>query len=227
MIQDQKLGPVLVVAPHPDDETLGAGGFLLRCRDEGRAVHWLIVTAMNPDDGWHADKIKKRSVEIANVAAAYEFESVTELGFATAKLDTVPKSELIAAIGEAVNLIEPETILIPHRDDAHSDHAAVHDAAAACCKWFRYPTVKDVLVYETLSETDAAIHSSAPFHPTLFIDITNQIEMKLKITSMYGDEIGEMPFPRSLTAIEALATVRGAASGYLAAESFMILRSRS
>ena len=36
---------VLVVAPHPDDETLGVGGTLLRHVAEGDAVHWLIATA--------------------------------------------------------------------------------------------------------------------------------------------------------------------------------------
>ena len=37
-------GPVLVVAPHPDDESLGCGGLIATCCARGREVHVLIVT---------------------------------------------------------------------------------------------------------------------------------------------------------------------------------------
>ena len=38
---------ILIVSAHPDDETLGAGGTILRHAAQGDAVHWLIVSA-----GW-------------------------------------------------------------------------------------------------------------------------------------------------------------------------------
>ena len=37
---------VMVVSPHPDDETLGAGGTILRMMAEGHKVYWLNVTAI-------------------------------------------------------------------------------------------------------------------------------------------------------------------------------------
>ena len=60
MFDLDKGGPILVVAPHPDDETLGAGGLLLRAAAAGREIHWLIVTAMRAEDGWPADKMARR-----------------------------------------------------------------------------------------------------------------------------------------------------------------------
>ena len=45
---------VLAIAPHPDDETLGFGGTLLRHRADGDEIHWLIVTAMSEDLGYSA-----------------------------------------------------------------------------------------------------------------------------------------------------------------------------
>ena len=39
-------------------------------------------------------------------------------------------------------------------------------------------------------------------------------------------EFSEHPFPRSEKAIKALATLRGSASGFEAAEAFMLLRER-
>lgn len=227
MIFDQGHGPILVIAPHPDDETLGAGGALLRARKAGREVHWLIVTQMRPEDGWPEGKMAKRKLEIETVADAYGFASVRILPFPAARLDTFPIGDIVAAIGDVVKEINPEVMLLPHRGDAHSDHAAVHDAGAACAKWFRYPSVKWVLVYETLSETDAAIQQALPFIPNIYVDVTGHLEEKLRITQMFGAEIQDFPFPRSLAAIAALAQVRGAASGTQAAECFMLLRARS
>ena len=38
---------ILCVAVHPDDETLGAGGSLLRWKQEGNEIYWLILTKMD------------------------------------------------------------------------------------------------------------------------------------------------------------------------------------
>ena len=43
---------VLVMAIHPDDETLGCGGTLLKHRANCDAVHWLIVTSIKEEDGF-------------------------------------------------------------------------------------------------------------------------------------------------------------------------------
>ena len=36
---------VLVVAPHPDDETLGCGGTLMNHISQGDTINWLIMTS--------------------------------------------------------------------------------------------------------------------------------------------------------------------------------------
>jgi len=226
VFSDNQTGPILVLAPHPDDETLGAGGTLLRAIRSGRPVHWLIATKMRAEDGWPADKMARRGEEIKTVAEAYGFAGVHILPFPAARLDTLPTGDLVAAIAAIVKEVEPEIIMLPHRGDAHSDHAAVHDAGAACSKWFRYPSVRWTLVYETLSETDAAIQDSERFHPDVFVDITDHLDEKLAITNLFGNEIQAFPFPRSLRALRALAEVRGVASGTHAAENFMLLRAR-
>ena len=92
------MSAVLVVAPHPDDETLGCGGTLLRHANEGDTLHWLIVTDMTAESGFGRKQMSRRDGEINAVAEAYGFTTVKRLGFATARLDTVPMDEIVDAM---------------------------------------------------------------------------------------------------------------------------------
>lgn len=215
---------ILVVAPHPDDETLGCGGALLRHKAEGDALHWVIVTSM-PPDAYSAVLRKRRAAELREVARLYGFASTRELGFPAAGLDVVPRAELVDKMRAAFTAARPDVAYLPHPGDVHTDHRVAFEAAAACAKSFRTPSPSRVLAYETLSETDAALDTTAqPFRPSVFVDITPYLERKLDILQRYAGEIGEFPFPRSLEAVRSLARVRGAAAGCAAAEAFQLLR---
>ncbi|HVZ45354.1 MAG TPA: PIG-L deacetylase family protein [Ramlibacter sp.] len=217
---------ILVVAPHADDELLGCGGTLLRRRDEGVEVDWLLVTGMSAAAGYAADRVARRAEEIAQVAAQVGFRKVTQLGFAPTRLDAQPLGTLVQRIGEAIEEAQPSEIFVPSPSDVHSDHRVVFDAVAGCAKWFRYPSVRRVLAYETLSETDFALDPGAAFRANVFVDISAQIERKLELLAIYASELAAFPFPRSVEAVRALAQVRGAASGFAAAEAFQLLRER-
>jgi LmbE family N-acetylglucosaminyl deacetylase len=216
----------LVIAPHPDDEAIGCGGTLLRRGQEGGELAWLIVTGMSEAHGWAREHIATRDDEINRVAERFGFASVVNLRLPAARLETLPMSDIVRDIGAVVSEFEPEEVLLPHRGDAHTDHRIVFDAAAACTKWFRYPSVRQVLGYETLSETDFGLDPESQFRPTVFVDIEDQLEQKLEVMALYRSEIGEFPFPRSVEAVRSLARLRGAASGFAAAEAFELLRMR-
>lgn len=215
----------LVVSPHPDDETLGCGGSLLRHRAEGDSVHWLIVTAMTSEGAYTEGQIRQRAEEIAAVAGRYGFASVHQLGLPTARLELLPMAELVEKIGGVFAQVKPEAVYLPHAGDVHSDHRIVSHATVACTKWFRSPAIRRVLAYETLSETDFGLHPSAPgFRPNVYIDIGEYLDEKVEIARTYAGETGAFPFPRSEQAIRALATLRGVAAGCQAAEAFMLLK---
>jgi LmbE family N-acetylglucosaminyl deacetylase len=216
---------VLIIAPHPDDETLGCGGTLLRHKFQGDAIHWLIVTGMTEEFGFSANQISLRDAEIENVAQRYGFTSVHNLRLPTTRLDASPLGDLIAKISGVVRLVQPEVVYLPYRGDVHSDHKCVFDAAAPCTKWFRYGFIKRVLAYETQSETDFDINpDSRGFRPNVFINIETNLEDKIRIMKLYTGETGKFPFPRSEEALRALAALRGSAAGYKAAEAFMLLK---
>lgn len=215
---------ILVIAPHPDDETLGCGGTLLRRSAEGAEVHWLIVTGMSRAAGYSPERIALRQKEIAAVERSYGFASTTQLELPPAGLDTIARKDVVAAIAAVVDRASPTEMYIPWRGDAHTDHQVVFEAASACAKRFRHPAIRRVLAYETPSETDHGLDPTAPFVPNVFVDVSDHIERKLEIAALYEGEIGEHPFPRSERGMRALATVRGAACGVDSAEAFVLLR---
>ncbi len=215
---------ILVVAPHADDETLGCGGTLLRHIENGDEVHWLLVTGMSIESGFTEQQIAVRAEEINRVQSLYGFSKKHELKLPPAKLETLPKGDIIGEISKVVNEVRPEVVYTVYRNDAHSDHEIVYDALMAATKTFRYPFVKRVLAYETISETDFCMKPEGGFRPNVFSNIGGFLEEKLKILAVYEGEMGEFPFPRSNKAISALAHIRGVQANCEAAEAFMLLK---
>lgn len=219
------MSKVLVVAPHADDESLGCAGTLLKHIANGEEVHWMLVTGMTEESGFTNQQILTRNSEIATVAKMYGFAEVHELNLPPAALDTIPIGDVVANISTVVKAIEPEIVYTVYRNDAHSDHQIVFDCVLSSTKSFRYRSVKKVLAYETLSETDfGGKPEDGGFKPNVFVNITQFLSKKQDILAVYQSEMGEIPFPRSHKAIEALATLRGVQSGYHAAESFFLIK---
>ncbi|RDB42159.1 PIG-L family deacetylase [Halomonas sp. DQ26W] len=216
---------VLVIAPHPDDETLGCGGTLLKLKAQGANVHWLIVTTIAGVPGFSSTQAQKRAQEIDLVAEEYGFDGVHKCELPTAMLDTLNKGELVFSMAEVINHLKPDTLFLPYRNDVHSDHASVFDAIVSASKSFRSPFVRSIYAYETLSETDFGLRpDDSGFRPNLYIDIGGYLEKKIDIMKLFDGEMGVFPFPRSEECIHALATLRGAQSNAQAAEAFMILK---
>lgn len=110
------MNTVLVIAPHPDDETLGCGGTLLRHIANGDTVHWLIVTDMQTEYGFSEAQVNRRQTEIRNVAAAFSFSKVYNLGFPPTKLDTLPICDLVSSIGWVIKDIFPTIVISPSEE---------------------------------------------------------------------------------------------------------------
>jgi len=217
---------VMVVAPHPDDETLGCGGTLLRLAAEGVQTHWVIMTKMTRGGGWTAAAMRRREGEIAAVRRALGFASVDALGFPAGGLDAVPLKETVAALSAAFTRVKPELLFVPGSQDAHSDHRSAFAACSAAAKSFRQPSLRKILMYETLSETDAGLPAAPAFQATSWCDISGQLDGKLAALALWGAEMGKHPFPRSTDSVRALATLRGAQAGVRYAEAFSVLRDR-
>jgi LmbE family N-acetylglucosaminyl deacetylase len=217
---------VLAIVAHPDDETLGCGGTLLRHAQRGDRVSWLIATVCH-EPQWSAPLIERKAQEVQAVAEAYGVRHLYKLGLPNAQLDTVPFGKLMDGIAGAVAEVRPEVVYVVHAGDVHTDHQLVHSATLCVLKPFhmRRLGVRRILSWETLSSTDAAPpRLERAFVPNVFHDVSEQIERKLQVMDLYQSEVQQGSMPRSVEALRALARVRGAAIDVPYAEAFMLVR---
>jgi LmbE family N-acetylglucosaminyl deacetylase len=216
---------ILVISAHPDDETLGAGGTLLKHKKQGDELYWLVVTNVFEHQGFSKERIKSRQDEIRKVSAFYGFAKTFLLDYPTMTITSETLLDMIPKISNVFKVVEPEVIYTLNRSDAHSDHRYLSDAVMACTKSFRYPYLKKVLMYECISETEfAPAFPEKVFIPNYFVDITEYIESKLEIMRIYESELGQPPFPRSEENIRALARFRGSSVGCHFAEAFQVVK---
>lgn len=214
---------LLVLSPHPDDETLGAGGTLLKYKAAGHGIFCLNFTDMKPEYGFSAQELARRQGEIAEAGRLLGWDGFYNLQYRPAGLDEVPRRRLIEEIARVVGEVQPDIMILPFQHDVHSDHRVVFEAGLACTKIFRYPFLRRILVMEIISETEFS-GSNSGFHPNYFVDISDWFDRKVQVMKAYGSELGDFPFPRSEEHLRALAMHRGVMAGTCYAEGFMLLK---
>lgn len=214
---------ILVASPHPDDETLGAGGTILRMLAEGHEVYWLNFTAMQNTTKFSKDILDRRKVQLNEIEIFYHFSGVYHLDMPTTELEKIDSGEAIDRVGRIFREIEPDFLILPDYNDAHSDHKKVFEWCYACSKIFRFPFVRQVMTMEIISETDFGTPMN-PFVPNYYIDITDYMEQKINAMKIYDTELGAVPFPRSIDNIKARAMINGATAGVRYAEAFRLIK---
>jgi LmbE family N-acetylglucosaminyl deacetylase len=214
---------MLVISAHPDDETLGAGGSILKYKTLGNKVIWLNLTDLKTEYGYTRRAVEIRSKEIELVKKAYGLDGFFNLKLRPAWLDQYPVEEIIRQISEIISKVRPQCIILPFKNDIHSDHRITFDSVLSAVKTFRQPDVKKVLMMEILSETNFSSNDEV-LAPNYFIDIGNFIKKKIKIMKLYRGETKPHPFPRSEKSLRALATLRGSQAGCEYAESFELVK---
>lgn len=220
-----KKSKILVVSAHPDDETLGCGGTILKHKAALDAAYWLIMTNMLKGEHYSTSRFQARQKEIDAIAKDYGFKEVFKLNLPTTQLDTIPLAKMARMVQQIIARVNPQQIYLPYKNDIHSDHRITFDVLMSSLKTFRCPWVKKVLMYEVISETEfTPPFKDTTFVPNSFSDISDYLQRKIEIMCKYKGEISRHPFPRSTKNIKALATFRGATAGVKYAEAFMVLK---
>jgi len=127
-------GPALVIAPHPDDESFGCGGWIARQSAAGRAVHILVLTDGSASHPGHPLKtpadIKSLRATEARAAAAALHVDPSALHFLDlpdgqlAHLDAPTALATSRRLRDFIGHLNPAEILLPCRHDRSSEHEA-------------------------------------------------------------------------------------------------------
>ncbi len=212
---------ILVIAPHNDDEILGVGGTIAKYAKQGHEVIVCEVTAGDLDDEM-VQRQKKEAI------ASHDLLGVSKTIFMdlpVVGLKEMATREINKAFDETIKAINPEIVFIPHKGDMHIDHRMVVEAAMVALRPVSCPNIKGIYAYETLSETDWNTPSlDNAFIPTVFCDISQELELKLSAMECHESQVCDYPHPRSLEAIKALAMYRGSTICKKYAEAFIPIR---
>jgi LmbE family N-acetylglucosaminyl deacetylase len=217
---------ILVVAAHPDDETLGAGGTVARFADQGSEV-WVCllcdgVTARHSYVDLQRD-CAERACKVLGVRRVVFCELPDQ------RLDALPLVDVIAPIERCIAELRPQVVMTHFRGDVNQDHGVVFNATMVAARPTADTSVRTVMCYETASSTEwAAPFPASTFSGNVFVDITDTLHRKVEAMSMYAgthvSEVRPYPHPRSYEAIDIYAKRQGVLAGTGAAESFMLVR---
>ena len=149
------LAPIVVVAPHPDDETLGTGGLIALLRRQGLRVDVILVSdgaGSHPNSKVYPParlaEMRRTELEAAlRILGVDPYRHLHALGYP----DTaVPGSgaerhgEAVGRLAELIGALEPRTVLLPWRRDPHVDHRATFEIVQAALagtsiRYLEYP----------------------------------------------------------------------------------------
>lgn len=175
---------VLVLAPHPDDEVIGAGGVMALHRAHGNPV---LVVYMTDDQRAENNAQAVRVGEARALGQAYGLEQVF-LGGEDSRLE--PTAELVAKVAAILHDFSPTHIFVPSYLDAHADHFAAGQILAKALR--AAPTcAATVFGYE--------VWTCLP-HPNCVFNVTSVHGEKIRMLSQYPSQTRIVDFVRFCTA---------------------------
>jgi N-acetylglucosamine malate deacetylase 1 len=228
MISLSQLRRIAVIAPHAEDEVIGCGGLLAKVASTETATY-VIYMAVDDlrlrNDGSNAS-YQEQVDEINAVAGVLGFSwgiLFDNQGLAN-RLDTVPRRELAELFEAVIHDYRPDLLLLPaagaDQDDQRTCQAGLAAARAGEPRSGRW-VVPQVMGYEQIANR-YTFESPPDF--TAFIDISEQINVKLEALALYASKPAPPPNIRSADGIRALARLRGAQIDVPYAEALHVFR---
>ena len=216
---------ILVIAAHADDEALGCGGMIARHVAEGDNVSLILMA-----DGVHSRPGASRVDLDRRVAAAEKAHSILGikivhmLGFPDNRMDSVPLLEIVQVLEPLIKSIAPSIVYSHYHGDLNIDHRRTYEAVMTACRPQPGSSVKEIYGFEVLSSTEWGLQPSGSFSPSLYVDISDLLAIKIRALEAYSEEMRQVPHTRSIDHAKYLAWHRGYSVGVAAAEAFVVYR---
>lgn len=160
---------VLVLAAHADDEILGCGGSLIKHIKAKDPVKIIIFT-----DDISKTNQERRKKEAIKALRLLRIKDISWLGFKDGKLN---HDLAIDSLRRGINSFSPTIIYLPGEEEIHPDHLALAQATKQV-----YTQLKD-------KPSLAYYEISAPLRPNVLVDITKEIDLKLRALRCYASQL--------------------------------------
>ncbi len=183
--------PVLVLAPHPDDEVFGCGGLLATRASSGAEIHVVVVT-----DGCAQGEPATRRLESLAAARELGLDEPEFWAFRDRGLEA-SDPDLRERITDTLRMVRPRTILVTSPAEVHPDHRALALAT--------YEAIRDGKTEVADEAVLAAYEVSAVLRPNLLVDVTPVWERVLSAARAFASQVEVRPY---LEVFEAIATAR-------------------
>ena len=196
---------VMIISPHPDDETIGCGGTIRKHVVEGDVVHVELLTS--GEKGGH-------DLATADIAIIREQEAMAAaaiLGVAHVECYRQPDGKLrpnrvvVARLSKRISDWQPDTIYVPHSAEQHPDHAAALRLVRRSLQAMNLENPPRVLAYEVwtpLQQLDE------------IVDITPYLETKLQAIAAYETQTRIMNFAAAAEGLCALSRRNALLAGW-------------
>lgn len=220
---------VLIVAAHPDDETLGCGGVAARLAANGHSVHAAILGEGGTS---RDDNIPSPSAAVSHLQGAArtaaEILGITSVSFHSYpdnRFDTVPLLQIVKTVEQIAKDIAPTLVFTHFHGDLNIDHVLTSRAVLTALRPGVIPSVEKIFAFEVPSSTQWTFNTrERPFSPNVFVNIHPFLDRKIQAMEAYTSEARDYPHPRSAAALRAAASYWGSTAGLPAAEPFELVR---
>lgn len=131
---------LMAILAHPDDESLGLGGTLIKYASEGVDTH--LIMATRGERGRYGKGLKspgldltgrKRTAELLAASEVLRLREIAFLGYIDGDLDKANATEIIAKITKHIRRVRPHVIVTfgPEGAYGHPDHIAISQFTTA------------------------------------------------------------------------------------------------
>src|SRR5260370_6539848 len=203
---------LLVVMAHPDDESMGTGGLILRHWRAGVEVN--LIGATRGEEGWvgkppgarREDLSRIRTAELEAAAAALALKGHVLWDYPDGGVEGSDQREITKRIGEHISMIAPAAVIGWGPDGAygHPDHIAMGrctDAAVAALPDTARPAVYHLAIDAPLADSyraaialDGGDGGTLPLvvkdHVDLVVELTpEEVQMKLRAIDCHQSQL--------------------------------------
>ncbi len=218
---------VMIIAAHPDDETLGCGGTIVKHTTNKDLVKIIFISeGVTSRENINQNEIELRRKYARDACKVLGVSELSFFSFPDNRLDTIPLLDIVQCIETEIQKFMPTIIYTHSGTDLNIDHKIINKATLTACRPQKDDSIKEIYSFEVLSSTEWSSVYENSFKPNHFVDISKYIETKIVAMSKYKSEINKSPHPRSSEVIRALSKYRGSTSGFDYAEAYMLERSR-